>query len=64
MFGTGKFFIATKQQDGVVEPIGWQYLALDRALHFQHGVNIFARLTHMHHWVTYGKFKVLTDVRI
>jgi hypothetical protein len=41
-----------KKQDGVVEPFGWQYLALDKALRFQHGVNIFARLTRMHHCVT------------
>jgi hypothetical protein len=53
-----------KGQDGVVEPFGWQYLALDQGLHFLHGVYITARLTRMHHWVTYGKFKVHTDVRI
>jgi hypothetical protein len=48
----------------LIEPFGWQYLALGKALHFQHGIYIFARLTRMHHWVTYGEFKVLTDVRI
>jgi hypothetical protein len=48
----------------VVEPFGWQYPALDQALHFTHGAYIFTCLTHMHDWVAYGKFKVLTDVRI
>jgi hypothetical protein len=58
------FIMVPKRQDGVIEPFGLQYLALYKALHFQHGVYIFARLTRMHHWVTYGEFKVLADVRI
>jgi hypothetical protein len=58
------YSIVPKRQDGLVDPFGWQYTALDKALHFQHGVCISARLTHMHHWVTYGKFKVLAEVRI
>jgi hypothetical protein len=58
------FVIVPKRQDWVVEPFGWQYPALDQALHFQHGVYIIIRLTRMHLWVTYGKFNVLANVRI
>jgi hypothetical protein len=59
-----EFIIVPKRQDGVIDPFGWQYLALDKAFHFQYGVYIITRLTRMHHWVTYGEFKVLADVRI
>jgi hypothetical protein len=38
--------------------------SLDQAIHFQHGVYIITRLTRMDHWVTYGKLKVLTNIRI
>jgi hypothetical protein len=48
----------------VVDPFRWQYPALDKALHFQHGVYIITRLTRLHHWATNVEFKVLTDVRI
>jgi hypothetical protein len=48
----------------VLESFRWPYLALNKALRFQHGVDIFTLLARMHNSVAYWKFKVLTYVGI